>query len=105
MKLREHANATPQRILLIVSAGIAAYKAAELVREFTKRGLDVQVVTTTGVSHFVGAATFQALSGHPVRESLWDANAEAAMGHIELARWADSIVVAPATADLIARLA
>lgn len=105
MKLREHANATPHRILLIVSAGIAAYKAAELVREFVKRGLDVQVVTTAGVAHFVGNATFQALSGRPVRSDLWDAQAEASMGHIELARWADAIVAAPATADFIARLA
>ncbi|TAM10809.1 MAG: bifunctional phosphopantothenoylcysteine decarboxylase/phosphopantothenate--cysteine ligase CoaBC [Nevskiaceae bacterium] len=105
MKLRENANTIPQRVLLIVTAGIAAYKAAELVRALVKRGVDVQVVTTAGVAHFVGHATFQALSGHPVRDSLWDAQAEAAMGHIELARWADAVVVAPATANFIARLA
>lgn len=94
-----------QRILLGVSAGIAAYKAADLVRRLQDAGAEVQVVTTEGATHFVGAATFQALSGRPVRSSLWDEAAEAAMSHIELARWATRILIAPASADLIARLA
>ncbi len=93
------------RILLGVSGGIAAYKAAELVRLLVKAGAEVQVVMTAAAEHFVGAATFQALSGRVVRSNLWDAAAEAAMGHIELARWATRIVIAPASADLLARLA
>lgn len=92
------------RLLLGVGAGIAAYKSAELVRRARERGADVQVVMTDSAQHFVGTATFQALSGRPVRTTLWDPAAEAAMGHIELARWATQILVAPATADLIARL-
>lgn len=92
------------RLLLGVGAGIAAYKSAELVRRARERGADVQVVMTESAQHFVGTATFQALSGRPVRTTLWDPAAEAAMGHIELARWATQILVAPATADLIARL-
>lgn len=92
------------RLLLGVGAGIAAYKCADLVRRARERGAQVQVVATESALHFVGAATFQALSGRPVRSSLWDEAAEAAMGHIELARWATQILVAPATADLIARL-
>ncbi len=92
------------RLLLGVGAGIAAYKCAELVRRARERGAEVQVVATESALHFVGAATFQALSGRPVRSSLWDPAAEAAMGHIELARWATQILLAPATADLISRL-
>lgn len=94
-----------KRILLGVGGGIAAYKAADLVRRLREAGAEVRVVMTESAREFVGPATFQALSGHPVRSSLWDPAAEAAMGHIELARWADRIVVAPATAGLIARLA
>ncbi|MGN6653953.1 MAG: bifunctional phosphopantothenoylcysteine decarboxylase/phosphopantothenate--cysteine ligase CoaBC [Rhodanobacter sp.] len=94
-----------RRILLGVSGGIAAYKSCELVRRLREQGAEVRVVMTAGAEHFVGAATFQALSGQPVRSSLWDAQAEAAMGHIELARWAERILVAPASADVIARLA
>ena len=94
-----------ERILLGVSGGIAAYKAAELVRRLRDAGAEVRVVLTEAAAHFVGAATFQALSGNPVRSSLWDPAAEAAMGHIELARWASRIVIAPASADVIARLA
>jgi len=94
-----------QRVLLGVSGGIAAYKSADLVRRLREAGAEVRVVMTAGASHFVGATTFQALSGHPVRDSLWDAAAEAAMGHIELARWATRILVAPASADLLSRLA
>lgn len=94
-----------RRILLGVSGGIAAYKAAVLVRGLREAGATVRVVMTANAGHFVGAATFQALSGEPVRSSLWDPQAEAAMGHIELARWADTLLVAPASADLLARLA
>ncbi len=99
------ATPRPRRILLGVTGGIAAYKAAELVRRLRERGADVQVVMTAGAREFVTPLTFQALSGRPVRTDLWDANAEAAMGHIELARWADLVVVAPASADFLARLA
>ena len=95
----------PSRILLGVSGGIAAYKACELTRRLRDAGAEVRVVLTANAERFVTATTFQALSGQPVRSSLWDAAAEAAMGHIELARWAERIVIAPATADLIARLA
>ncbi len=94
-----------QKILLCVCGGIAAYKAAELVRRLGDAGAMVQVAMTDNALHFVGATTFQALSGRPVRTSLWDEAAEAAMGHIELARWPDRIVIAPATANTIARLA
>jgi phosphopantothenoylcysteine decarboxylase/phosphopantothenate--cysteine ligase len=93
------------RILLGVSGGIAAYKAAELVRRLRDAGAEVRVVLTENAARFVSPLTFQALSGQPVRSGLWDEAAEAAMGHIELARWAQRIVVAPASADLIARLA
>jgi phosphopantothenoylcysteine decarboxylase/phosphopantothenate--cysteine ligase len=94
-----------KRILLGVTGGIAAYKSADLVRRLRERGAEVQVVMTAGAREFVTPTTFQALSGRPVRTDLWDAAAEAAMGHIELARWADLLLVAPATADVIARLA
>ena len=94
-----------QRLLLCVCGGIAAYKAAELVRRLGDAGATVQVAMTDSAQRFIGAQTFQALSGRPVRTSLWDAAAEAAMGHIELARWADRIVVAPATANMLAKLA
>ena len=94
-----------QRVLLGVSGGIAAYKSADLVRRLREAGAEVRVVMTAGAAHFITPTTLQALSGHPVRESLWDAAAEAAMGHIELARWATRVLIAPATADLLARLA
>ncbi|MHB1058574.1 MAG: bifunctional phosphopantothenoylcysteine decarboxylase/phosphopantothenate--cysteine ligase CoaBC [Rhodanobacter sp.] len=94
-----------RRILLGVSGGIAAYKSCELVRRLRDLEAEVRVVMTEGATHFVSPTTFQALSGQPVRVSLWDAQAEAAMGHIELARWAERILVAPASADLLARLA
>lgn len=93
------------RVLLGVSGGIAAYKSAELVRRLRDAGAQVRVVLTEGAARFVTALTFQALSGNPVRSSLWDEAAEAAMGHIELARWADVVLIAPASADLLARLA
>ena len=94
-----------RRILLGVTGGIAAYKSAELVRQLKKAGHEVRVVMTRGAEAFVAPLTFQALSGEPVRTSLLDPEAEAGMGHIELAKWADHLVVAPASADFIARLA
>lgn len=94
-----------RRVLLGVCGGVAAYKSAELVRGLVKAGATVQVVMTAAAQQFVGATTFQALSGHPVRTTLWDEAAEAAMGHIELARWPDAIVIAPATANTLAKLA
>jgi phosphopantothenoylcysteine decarboxylase / phosphopantothenate---cysteine ligase len=96
---------TGQRILLCVCGGIAAYKTIELVRRLREAGAEVQVAMTENAKRFVGAASLQAVSGLPVRDSLWDAAAEAAMGHIELARWADRVLVAPATADILSRLA
>lgn len=96
---------TGRRILLCVCGGIAAYKAVELVRRLREAGAEVQVAMTANAQRFVGAASLQAVSGVPVRGSLWDEAAEAAMGHIELARWADRVVVAPATADILAKLA
>jgi len=98
-------NLRGRRILLGVTGGIAAYKAADLCRRLGEVGATVQVVMTEGAEHFVGAATFQALTGQAVRQSLWDAAAEAAMGHIELARWADLILIAPCSANAMAKLA
>ena len=94
-----------RRVLLGVSGGIAAYKSCELVRRLRELDAEVRVVMTEAATHFVSPTTFQALSGQSVRVSLWDAQAEAAMGHIELARWAERILIAPASADLLARLA
>ncbi len=94
-----------QKLLLGVSGGIAAYKAIELVRRLREADAEVRVVMTENAQRFVTALSFQAVSGQLVRTSLWDEAAEAAMGHIELARWADRIVVAPASADTIAKLA
>lgn len=93
-----------KRILLGVTGGIAAYKAAELIREFRKAKAEVRVVMTTAAQEFITPLTLQALSGNPVHYSMLDPEAEAGMGHIELARWADIILVAPASADFIARL-
>ncbi|HEY4771617.1 MAG TPA: bifunctional phosphopantothenoylcysteine decarboxylase/phosphopantothenate--cysteine ligase CoaBC [Steroidobacteraceae bacterium] len=93
------------RILVGVTGGIAAYKSPELVRRLRERGADVQVVMTSGAQRFITALTLQAVSGRPVRTDLWDATAEAAMGHIELARWAELVLIAPASAGFIARLA
>ena len=95
----------PRKILLGVTGGIAAYKSPDLVRRLMEHSAEVQVVMSRGARQFVTPLTFQAVSGRPVRSDLWDEAAEAAMGHIELARWADEIVVAPATAEFIARLA
>ena len=92
------------RILLGVTGGVAAYKSPELVRRLREKGARVQVVSTPGAGRFVSPLTFQALSGRRVRDDLWDEGAEAAMGHIELARWADLVLVAPATAHFMATL-
>lgn len=94
-----------RRILLGISAGIAAYKAPLLVRNLRTRGAEVVPVLTQNASRFVTETALQAVSGYRPRTDLWDAEAEAAMGHIELARWADAVVIAPATANLVARLA
>ncbi|WNH54411.1 bifunctional phosphopantothenoylcysteine decarboxylase/phosphopantothenate--cysteine ligase CoaBC [Stenotrophomonas oahuensis] len=94
-----------QKLLLCVGGGIAAYKSLDLVRRLRDAGAQVQVAMTAGAQQFVTPLSFQALSGQPTRTTLWDSAAEQAMGHIELARWADRILVAPATADLLARLA
>ncbi len=103
--LSDNVRMRGKHVLLGVTGGIAAYKSAELVRRLVERGAEVQVVMTAAAREFIGATTFQALSGRPVRDSLWDAAAEAAMGHIELARWADLVLVAPGSADFLARLA
>lgn len=102
--LADNERMRDKRIIVGVTGGIAAYKSADLVRRLVERGAQVQVVMTAGAREFITATTFQALSGRPVRESLWDTAAEAAMGHIELARWAELVVVAPASADFLARL-
>ncbi|MFQ3786656.1 bifunctional phosphopantothenoylcysteine decarboxylase/phosphopantothenate--cysteine ligase CoaBC [Halomonas sp. A29] len=94
-----------RRILLGISAGIAAYKSAQLARLLKQAGCEVRVVMTEGAQAFITPLTLQALTGEAVRTSLLDPEAEAGMGHIELARWADIILIAPATADLMARLA
>lgn len=94
-----------KRIVLGVGGGIAAYKSAELVRRLRDQGAEVHVVMTQSGREFITPLTLQALSGHPVHLDLLDPAAEAAMGHIELARWADLVLIAPATADLLARLA
>jgi phosphopantothenoylcysteine decarboxylase/phosphopantothenate--cysteine ligase len=94
-----------QRVLLGVTGGIAAYKAADLARRLQDAGAQVRVAMTGGAQQFVAPLTFQALTGEAVRTSLWDSAAEAAMGHIELARWATRVLVAPASADFLAKLA
>lgn len=94
-----------KRILLGITGGIAAYKTPELVRRLRERGAEVQVVMTRSAKEFVTETTLQAVSGRPVRANLWDKEAEAAMGHIELARWADLVLIAPATAEFMSRLA
>jgi len=93
-----------KRIIVGVTGGIAAYKSAELVRALQKVGADVRVVMTAAATQFITPLTLQALSGHPVHLDLLDPEAEAAMGHIQLARWADLILVAPASADFLAHL-
>ena len=94
-----------KQVVLGISGGIAAYKSAELVRRLKDAGAEVRVVMTRAAHEFITPLTLQALSGNPVHGDLLDPAAEAAMGHIELARWADLVLIAPATADLMARLA
>ena len=94
-----------KNIILGVAGGIAAYKTPELVRRLRDRGATVQVVMTRSAGEFVTETTLQAVSGRPIRSNLWDSDAEAAMGHIELARWADLVLVAPATAEIMSLLA
>lgn len=98
-------NLKHKRILLGVTGGIAAYKSADLVRRLREQGADVRVVMTRSACEFITPLTMQALSGKPVHTELLDHSAEAAMGHIELARWSDVILVAPASANFMARLA
>jgi phosphopantothenoylcysteine decarboxylase/phosphopantothenate--cysteine ligase len=93
-----------KRILLGVTGGIAAYKSADLTRRLREAGAQVRVVMTTHAKEFITPLTLQAVSGYPVHDDLFDLKAEAAMGHIELARWADAILIAPATADCMAQL-
>ncbi len=93
-----------KRIVLGVTGGVAAYKAAELARLLVKGGIDVQVVMSEAARHFVGAATFQAITGHPVFSDLWDERVDNGMAHIDLTRGADAILVAPASADFLAKL-
>ena len=93
-----------KNILLGISGGIAAYKAAELTRRLKDQGADVRIVMTNSAKEFITPLTMQAVSGHTVASSMLDPSAEAGMGHIELAKWADLILLAPATANLIARL-
>lgn len=95
---------TNKNVLLGIGGGIAAYKSADLVRRLKERGFDVRVVMSQSAMEFITPLTLQALSGHPVASSLLDPAAEAAMGHIELARWADLVIIAPATANLLARI-
>lgn len=98
-------NLQQKHILLGITGGIAAYKAAELVRRLKDLGAEVHVVMTEGALNFITPLTLQALSGNPVHTNLLDPAAEAAMGHIELAKWADLVLIAPASADIIAKLA
>jgi phosphopantothenoylcysteine decarboxylase/phosphopantothenate--cysteine ligase len=99
------ATLTHKRVILGVSGGIAAYKSADLVRRLRDAGAEVQVVMTAAAQQFITPLTMQALSGNPVHTELLNADAEAGMGHIELARWADLVLIAPASADVMARLA
>jgi phosphopantothenoylcysteine decarboxylase / phosphopantothenate---cysteine ligase len=96
---------TNKRILLGVTGGIAAYKSADTVRRLRDAGAEVRVIMTASAVEFITALTLQAVSGHPVHRHLLDTEAEAGMGHIELARWADAVLVAPASANFLARLA
>jgi len=95
---------TNKHILVGICGSIAAYKGGEVVRELRRQGAEVRVIMTSGALEFVTALTFQALSGHPVYSKLLDETSEAGMGHIELARWADAILIAPASANFLARL-
>ena len=95
---------TRMNIVLGITGGIAAYKAPDLVRRLRERGAEVQIVMTASAEEFVTGTALQAVSGRPIRSNLWDKEAEAAMSHIELARWADVVLIAPATAEVMARI-
>ena len=95
---------TNKRVIVGISGGIAAYKSAEIVRRLQDHGAEVRVVMTASATEFIRPLTLQALSGHPVHTDLLDEEAEAAMGHIELARWADLLLIAPATANFISTM-
>jgi len=101
----QEAKLTTMNIVLGITGGIAAYKTPELVRRLLDHGADVQIVMTASAEEFVTPTALQAVSGRPIRSNLWDKEAEAAMSHIELARWADVVLIAPATAEIMARLA
>ena len=103
--MQKDGNQISPRIILGVTGGIAAYKSPDLVRRLIERGAQVQVVMTQSAKTFLSPSTFQAVSGRRVRDDLWDEAAEASMGHIELARWADLVLIAPATAHTIGSLA
>jgi len=98
-------QSTPVNILLGVTGGIAAYKSADLVRRLKERSFEVRVVMTESAKNFITPLTLQAVSGNPVHHEIFDCQAEAAMGHIELAKWADIILVAPATANTLSKIA
>lgn len=93
-----------KHIIVGVTGGIAAYKSADLIRRLREAGAEVRVVMTENAKQFITPLTLQAVSGHPVHDDLFDLTAEAAMGHIALARWADAVIIAPASANMIARL-
>ncbi len=99
------AKLTTMNVLLGITGGIAAYKTPDLVRRLRERGAEVQIVMTASAEEFVTETALQAVSGRPIRSNLWDKEAEASMSHIELARWADVVLIAPATAEIMARLA
>ena len=94
-----------KNILLCITGGIAAYKSAEILRLFKKNGADIRIVMTEAAKEFITPLTMQALSGNPIHNSLLDEKAEAAMSHIELAKWADIIIIAPCTAETMSKLA
>jgi phosphopantothenoylcysteine decarboxylase/phosphopantothenate--cysteine ligase len=102
---RLSAKLVNMNIVLGITGGIAAYKTPDLVRKLRARGADVQIVMTVSAEEFVTETALQAVSGRPIRSNLWDKEAEASMSHIELARWADVVLIAPATAEIMARLA
>jgi phosphopantothenoylcysteine decarboxylase/phosphopantothenate--cysteine ligase len=97
-------NFSNTNVLLCVTGGIAAYKTAEIIRLFRKDGADVRVVMTESAKEFITPLTLQAVSGNEIHDSLLDVKAESAMGHIELAKWADIILIAPCTAESLAKI-
>jgi len=97
-------NFSNTNVLLCVTGGIAAYKSAEIIRLFKKDGADVRVVMTESAKEFITPLTLQAVSGNEIHDSLLDVKAESAMGHIELAKWADIILIAPCTAESLSKI-